>query len=80
MEGLDRESVERILDGKRCPKGVRCADSSLEQLCRAKDIGLDRFLECLETEEGCTFSFRMWRSPLLCRCPVRMHLYRRLAR
>ena len=75
---LDREAVEKVLHGLRCPRGLRCVDSSLEHLCRARDIGLERFLECLETEEDCTFSSRMGRSPLLCRCPVRMHLYRQL--
>ncbi len=78
MANLDREMAEKLLDGRRCPKEVRCADSGFERLCRTKDIGLDRFLECLETEEGCTFSFRMGRSPLLCRCPVRLHLSKRM--
>ena len=76
---LDKETAEKFLSGLRCPNGFRCTDSRLEQLCRAKDIGLERFLECLETEERCTFSFTMGRSPLLCRCPVRMHLYRQSA-
>jgi hypothetical protein len=79
-ERLDRELAEKLLAGLQCSKGVRCADSGLEHLCRARQIGRAKVLECLETDEACKFSFRMGHSPLLCVCPVRMHLYKQLTR
>ena len=56
MEQADKE-IEEIIGQMKCPKDFRCYQSGLEVLCKAKDIGLDTYLECMEVyPQECRFS------------------------
>ncbi len=74
MDKLSAERLDRLLGGLACKKGVTCATSGVERLCRARRIGTDDLLECLEDERNCTFATRLGRF-WMCGCPVRLHLY-----
>jgi len=70
--------LEEIINGMQCPKDFKCYKSGLEKLCKAKDIGLESFLECLEKEpRKCKFSFDFGGS-YFCGCPLRVYIGKKL--
>jgi len=70
--------IEQIMAGLKCPKDFICYTSGLKKLCRAKDIGIESFLECLEKKpKACPFSFAFGLMHL-CQCPLRVYLYKKL--
>ncbi|MEE9223983.1 MAG: hypothetical protein V3U51_04465 [Thermoplasmata archaeon] len=49
--------VKEIIDKTDCPKDFRCCKSGFDVLCKARDIGLDSFLVCLDDDPpDCVFS------------------------
>jgi len=78
MEDKVRETIEEIMGSLECPKHFKCAESGFDVLCRAKHVGLDDYLECLEPDPSqCKFA-----SPFLdiyrCECPVRGYVFEKL--
>ena len=49
MGRIDKE-LEGIIDGVKCPKDFKCCRSGFKDLCKAQDVGIESFLECLEEE------------------------------
>jgi hypothetical protein len=69
-----KTEIENIIAQIKCKKGFECYESGFKILCKAKDIGLDSFLECLEREPtACNFSFP-FALTYLCQCPVRVYI------
>ena len=63
-----------------CPEECRCAQGGLDTICKARDIGLDLHLECLEADAGdCRFVVPFGHSRLCC-CSVRLFLCKRLGK
>jgi len=80
MRGKERENIEEIIDGMKCPKDFRCAQSGFEHLCKAHDIGLKGYLDCLEEKPAkCKFALSFGEG-YLCQCPLRVHLAKTLKR
>lgn len=73
--------VENIIGDLKCPKAFRCAASDFVDLCRARDIGLESFLLCLEEKNGspkvCTFSVSFG-DVFFCQCPLRVYIAKKL--
>ena len=70
--------IEKIINEMECPKDFTCYKSGFNNLCRAKDIGLESFIECLEENpNGCTFSLSFGYSHL-CTCPLRIYILRNI--
>ena len=68
------QGIKQILGQMKCPLDFRCTTAEYRHICRAKDIGLDHFLECLETDPpDCGFSVPSDGS-MLCKCPLRLYL------
>ena len=79
MEESTRKTIEKIIAGMSCRKDFKCYKSNLSQLCKAKDVGLESFLECLEENpRDCEFSISYGYS-YYCRCPVRVYIARELS-
>ena len=77
MEQADKE-IEEIIGQMKCPKDFRCYKSGLEVLCKAKDIGIDTYLECMEVyPQTCHFSVTFGYSHL-CQCPLRVYIAKKL--
>ena len=69
-----KTEIEKIIGEINCTKGFKCYESGFKILCKAKDIGLDSFLECLEREpNACQFSFPFALTNL-CKCPLRVYI------
>jgi len=78
MEADQKREVEEIINGVKCPKDFICYKSGFENLCKAKDIGLKSFLECLEEQPRyCKFSFGFGDS-FFCDCPLRVYIGKKL--
>ena len=43
------EDIENIMRGMECEKGFKCYELGFNNLCHAKDIGMESFVECLES-------------------------------
>ncbi len=74
MEQDYKKEMEEILDQFKCPKDFECYKSGLKTLCKAKQIGNEIFLECLEDiPQRCKFALFLARS-YLCQCPLRIYI------
>jgi hypothetical protein len=72
------EDIENIIKGMECAKGFKCYESGFDNLCHAKDIGMESFVECLERRtKECNFSFPLGLS-YLCQCPLRIYVEKKL--
>jgi hypothetical protein len=78
MEDEVTKNIDEILAGMYCSKNFKCAESGFERLCKAKYIGLERFLECLEANPAdCSFAMPVG-DQYYCDCPLRVYLERKL--
>jgi len=78
MKEEDKKKIEEIISGLKCEKNFKCADSGFEILCKAKDFGVDSYLECLESDpQKCSFALSFGYG-YLCQCPIRVYLAKRL--
>jgi hypothetical protein len=73
MEQLDIEKIEQILGNTKCEEGLACVNHGLEEICKAKVIGVEKTLACLENDQFCTFSLPFGYG-CLCKCPVRHYI------
>ena len=73
-----RKQIEGLIGGLSCPKNFKCASSNFQQLCHAKDIGMDNYLVCLDPlPRKCVFAFPFGDGHF-CRCPLRVFLAKNL--
>lgn len=78
MREEDRKKIEEIMAGMTCAEGFNCAKSGFERLCKAKDFGLENYLECLEEPpRTCTFALPFGYGHF-CLCPLRVYLSKKL--
>lgn len=78
MERDLEKEIEEIISEFNCPKNFRCYESGFEALCRARDIGMEKFLECLEEEpDKCQFSYPDGERHF-CFCPLRVYIAKKL--
>ncbi len=78
MKDEDRKTIEEIMAGMNCPKNFKCAENGFEHLCRAKDLRIESYLECLEDKPSmCSFAISFGSSHF-CECPLRVYLAKEL--
>jgi hypothetical protein len=74
MEEKVRRTVEEIIGQMQCPKNFPCVESEFEALCKARDFGLEHYVECLEPEPlRCKFALSFG-AGYLCQCPLRVYV------
>jgi hypothetical protein len=57
-----------------CPEGCRCHNNGTECLCKAADVGLETYVECLEASPfECPSAIRFG-GIYYCSCPTVVHL------
>ena len=80
MEEDYKKEIEKIIGGMKCPKDFICYKSGFEDLCKAKDIGIESFLKCLEENpQKCLFSLTFGFG-YVCQCPLRYYIVKKLKR
>ena len=78
MEEDQRKKIEEIINHFKCPKDFKCYKSHFNALCKAKDIGLETFLECLEENpRSCPVSLPFGNT-FFCSCPLRVYIAKKL--
>jgi hypothetical protein len=78
MEIPHKKEIERIIGQMQCSKDFQCYESGFENLCKARDIGLDTFLECLEEPpQKCLFTISHG-GAYYCKCPLRVYIGKEL--
>jgi hypothetical protein len=78
MTKEDKARIEKIRASMKCPKNFRCLEFDLTHLCKAKDIGMKSYLECLEKKPPeCAFALS-WGDGYFCECPMRLHIAKKL--
>jgi len=74
-----RKQIADMMGQMQCPKDFECAKCGFENLCKARDIGLEDYLECLEdSPSNCKFSLSWGYTMYLCHCPIRVYLSKKL--
>jgi hypothetical protein len=78
MKQEHSKEIERLLVDVSCPKLVQCYHTGLQILCKARDVGLQSLVECLEEyPDKCPFSLSL--SGLhFCKCPIRVYIARNI--
>jgi len=71
-------NIESIISEISCVKDVRCFTSGFKNICKAKEIGSDSYLECLdENPKLCNFSSSV-DGTHHCRCPLRIYILKNM--
>ncbi len=80
LRAEDCRRIEEIIGKMTCPKGFRCAESGFENLCKARDFGVESYLDCLDENRSlCRFALP-FADIYLCQCPLRVFLAKKLRR
>ena len=78
MEEEHKRKMEELIGELKCPKDFRCYQLGFDNLCRAKDIGIESFLVCLEeNQRNCKFAVPV-KTSYLCHCPLRIYIAKKL--
>ncbi len=73
-----RKKIEELIGQMQCPKDFKCAESGFENLCKARDLGLESYLECLEDNPSRCLFAQSFGNKYYCRCPLRVYLAKQL--
>jgi len=69
-----KTEIKKLIGEINCSKDFKCYKSGFNILCRARDIGIESFLECLEVKPNeCKFSLPFGLM-YLCQCPLRIYI------
>jgi hypothetical protein len=72
------KKIKEIIGHMKCPKDFKCANSGFKNLCRARDCGMDYYLECLEDNPlPCKFVI-LFGEQYFCQCPLRVYVSKKL--
>lgn len=72
------KEIQEIMGEMTCTKDFKCAASGFQQICKADDHGVEDFLLCLDEDPmSCKFVVPFGEN-LYCRCPLRVHLAKKL--
>jgi hypothetical protein len=78
MEQAHLEEIEKIIYGLRLPKNSEYYEPGVGFSCKANDVGLDAYVECLEMYSStCPFSVSYAHS-YYCKCPSRIYIAKEL--
>ena len=78
-QGLEKE-LNALKADLVCSKDFKCCTEGLENLCKAKDIGGEVQLECLEASPSlCPFAMSFVGGHL-CACHLRVHIVKMLGK
>jgi len=69
-----RENILEIIGRMQCPKDFHCAKNGFQNLCLARDCGMDHYLECLaDNHVPCKFAI-LFGELYYCQCPLRVYI------
>jgi hypothetical protein len=75
-----KKEIKEIMGKLECPLDFTCLKSGFDKACKARDVGLEEHLECLEEHPvDCGFSVS-YGSSHFCHCPLRVYIYKKLGK
>jgi hypothetical protein len=78
VEQDHEKKLKELIGDLVCPKDFKCCTEGLENLCKARDVGLETVVECLEEDPYvCPFSMSLG-GMYYCKCPVRVYITKKL--
>jgi len=78
MRADEKKKIAEIMGTIYCTKNFQCAASDFSILCKAKDLYLDSYVECLEPNpHQCSFALSA-RNRYYCNCALRVYLIKKL--
>ena len=79
MKEDDKRKIAEIKADMKCRKNFGCEDSGFLGICKARDAGIEKFLDCLDEDNrvGCLFSLPFG-DGYLCSCPLRVYIGKNL--
>ena len=72
-----KKEITEIIGDLKCPKDFECHRSGFNNMCKAMDIGMETYAECMEEDPDCLFSTKIG-SFHYCKCPLRVHIAKEL--
>jgi len=70
--------IEQIIGSMKCAKNFECFKSGFQTLCKVKNIGNGKIIECSpENHHSCEFRFSFTRKTF-CKCPLRYYIAKNL--
>lgn len=84
MKEVNKYEIEEIMEKMDCPKDFACYKANFENLCEAKDMRIEGFIECgcgscNHSPSDCKFGFDFGYS-YFCSCPLRVFVAKRMKR
>jgi len=75
---LHEKRINEIIKNMDCQYGFMCVDSKSKEICKAKNIGLESYIQCEdEVSYKCNYSLTFGESNF-CKCPLRIYLSKEL--
>jgi hypothetical protein len=69
-----KNQIDKIKGKVECSREFCCLKTGFDKSCKAKDVGVKGYLECLEEDASlCPFSVS-YGSAYFCSCPLRVHI------
>ena len=77
MDEDTKREIEEIMGNMECPKGFLCYRTGFATLCEAEDVGLKKYIKCLDLKsKECMFSISVGYA-IYCECPLRNYLIKK---
>ena len=57
MDDSDLREIKKLMKEIDCPKDFICMKDGYKNLCKAEDLGLDEFLECMQEDSSSCIPF-----------------------
>jgi hypothetical protein len=81
MEIDHNKEIERIIGQMQCSKDFQCYESGFETLCKAKDVGMESYIRCLEEHPlECKLSVGFFGDRYYCKCPLRVYIAKKIGK
>ena len=72
------KQIKKIMDSTECPCDFKCYRSGFTELCKARDMGMETFLECLEPKASECRLAVLFGDKIFCKCQLRFYISRKL--
>ena len=70
--------IEEIISKMECPKGFVCYKSGFADMGKAKDVGMESFVECMEDNPQMCRHVLFFGPTAFCQCPLRVYIAKEL--
>ncbi|MBU8922875.1 MAG: hypothetical protein KOO63_13750 [Bacteroidales bacterium] len=78
MENKYDKEIKKIMMNIDCPKDFRCYKQDFKDICKAKDFGIESYVDCGEDDSpSCLFAFDLG-DLTLCKCTLRVFVSKKM--